>query len=192
MSIPFRSNPNAHRMLQRIRQDVRSTFTLAQIQAIEAALVPRTHICDVRFSLPFLGRGAYLVLMAGPNRRSQLRSRPDPAAVSQVLANVIEMSQSSQANPNTYRMLQRIPADISVTFTPAQIQAMEKALIPRRHVIDVRMSLPLLGKGAYVVFVAGPNRRAHYRDIQNNNPFFIGKGFRLNIKETFLLQMDLF
>lgn len=171
MSLTFRSSPNAHRMLQRIQKEIRATFTPAQVQAIEAALVPCTHVCDVRLSLPLFGRGAYFVLMAGPNRRSKNRSQPNLTDVPKMLADVIDISQTNQSNPNACRMLQRIPTDISVTFTQTQIQAMERALIPKRHLVDVRLSLPLLGKGAYLVFVAGPNRRTHYRDIQNNNPF---------------------
>ncbi len=74
-------------------------------------------------------------------------------------------------SPNAHRMLQRMPAEISATFSAGQVQAIEAALVPRTHVIDVRLSLPFLGKGAYLVFAAGPNKRAHYRNLQNGNPF---------------------
>lgn len=142
---------------------------------MEEALVPRTHTVDVRLLLPLLGKGAYLVLAAGPNRRTLQRSgqlRPQaPSNVPDVLADVIEMSQSFQGSPNAYRMLQRMPRTISTTFSVLQIQAIENALIPRSHVINLRLSLPFLGKGAYFVLAAGPNKRSHYRNLQNSNPF---------------------
>ncbi len=177
MSQPLRKNPNAHRMLIRMSEELQNTFSPTQIQAIENALIPRTHVVDVRLLLPLLGKGAYLVLAAGPNRRTASRNHQSewqnqaPGAVPGVLADVIAMSQFSRNTPNAYRMLQRMPKEISITFSAIQIQAMESALIPRSHAIDVRLSLPCLGKGAYLVFAAGPNKRKHYRDLQNRNPF---------------------
>jgi hypothetical protein len=177
MSQPLRKNPNAHRMLMRMAKELKDTFSPTQIQAIEDALIPRTHVVDIRLLLPLLGKGAYLVLAAGPNRRTAKRNahsewqNPSPGAVPGVLADVITMSQFSRNSPNAYRMLQRMPKEISITFSAVQIQAIESALIPRSHAIDVRLSLPLLGKGAYLVFAAGPNKRQHYRNLQNRNPF---------------------
>ncbi|MGB3300316.1 MAG: hypothetical protein WBA76_18795 [Phormidesmis sp.] len=175
MSQPLRKNPNAHRMLMRMSSALEATFSPAQIEAMEDALVPRTHTIDVRLLLPLCGKGAYLVLAAGPNRRDPSRFEnslpsPKPSAMPAVLASVIAMSQSFCDSPNAYRMLQRMPAEVSTTFSAAQIQAIESALIPRSHVIDLRRSLPFLGKGAYLVLAAGPNRRAHYQNLQNRNP----------------------
>jgi hypothetical protein len=172
MSQLFRNYPNARRMLQRIPAEIRATFTPIQIQSIETALVPRTHAVDVRLSLPLFGSGAYLVFAAGPNRRMTDRNfeNCDPAMMPAVLSSVINMSQSFRQIPHAYRMLQRMPREISTTFTLPQIQAIEKALIPSKHIVDMRLSLPLLGKGAYLIFAAGPNRRAHYRDLQNRHP----------------------
>ena len=95
----------------------------------------------------------------------------DPAMVQAALKNTINISHSVNNSPNTHRMLQRMPQEISASFTPLQIRAIEAALVPRSHLIDIRLSLPFLGKGAYLVFAAGPNRRAHYRNLQNGNPF---------------------
>ncbi|MEO1620764.1 MAG: hypothetical protein AAFU53_06990 [Cyanobacteria bacterium J06632_3] len=161
-------------MLQRIPENVRKTFSLSQIQAIEDALVPRTHKIDIRWLMPaILGQGAYLVLSAGPNKRSSHRpSTPGTAAeMPHVLADVIALSQACQNSPNAYRLLGRLSKDISSTFTLHQIRAIEAALIPRSHFIDIRLSMPFLGKGAYFVFAAGPNKRKHYRNLQNKNPF---------------------
>ncbi len=176
MSPSLRKTPNAQRLLFRMPDLVRGTFSPSQIQAIEDALAPRTHAVDVRWLLPpLLGKGAYLVLSAGPNRRSpqresQLQSQ-DPRNLPGVLADVIGMSQSLQGSPNAYRMLQRMPRSVSTTFSAMQIKAMEHALIPRGHVVDLRLSLPFLGRGAYFVLSAGPNKRSHYRNLQNGNPF---------------------
>ncbi len=83
-------------------------------------------------------------------------------------------NQSFRSCPNADRFLKRLPIEISTTFTPAQIQAIEAALIPRTHVIDIQQQLPLLGKGAYLVFAAGPNRRAYYHsNLQNRNTWIM-------------------
>ena len=193
MSQSLRSYPNAQRLLLRMPEAIRAQFSLAQLEAIELALVPRTHRIDIRFLLPLMGKGAYFVLAAGPNRRSTKRSstpRSPNAALNELqgaigrsyahrtpnqamsaLRGVIDMSQAFHNSPNAYRMFQRIPKSVAMTFTPQQVQAIETALIPRSHLIDVRLSLPLMGKGAYLVLAAGPDTRSHYKDIQNSNPF---------------------
>ncbi|MEM6452037.1 MAG: hypothetical protein AAF703_17205 [Cyanobacteria bacterium P01_D01_bin.105] len=173
MSQFLRHYPNAYRLLLRMPKDIRFAFSPAQMESIELALVPRTHKVDVRFLLPLLGKGAYFVLSAGPNRRGQSRLDDGRSAnaVLGELKNVIDMNQAFRNSPNAYRMLQRIPKEVITTFTPAQIQAMEAALVPRSHLIDIRLSLPLMGKGAYMVLAAGPNTRSHYNNIQNGNPF---------------------
>ena len=167
--------PNAHRMLLRMPEAHQALFTQTQVEAIEEALTPRTHKLDLRMGLPLLGKGAYFVFMGGPNRRSSERSQAQssPAHMHSALSNAIAMNKTLQHNPTVYHLLQRVPNRIMATFQPAQIQAMEVALVPRRHLIDIRLSLPLCGKGAYFVFAAGPNQRGHYRDIQNSNPFIM-------------------
>ena len=167
-------HPNARRMLSRMPVNHQALFTLEQIEAIEDALAPRTHLLDVRMSLPLLGQGAYFVFMGGPNRRNQTRPNnhsQSPAEMPAALAKAINMRKLLQRNPTVYQMLQRVPSSIATNFQAAQIQAMEAALVPRSHLVDIRLSTPWFGKGAYVVFAAGPNRRAHYKDIQNGNPF---------------------
>lgn len=178
MSPLFRNSPNAYRMLQRMHPEISATFSAIQIQAIEIALVPRTHVIDIRVALPLLGKGAYLVFLAGPNKRTGDRTQPekklsmrDPSTVPTALANAINASHAIRSNPNAHRVLKRMPQEISASFNPTQIRAIEAALIPRSHVVDIRLSLPFLGKGAYLVFAAGPNRRAHYNNLQNGNPF---------------------
>ena len=166
--------PNAHRMLLRMPVTHQALFTLDQVEAIEEALTPKTHLFDLRMGLPLLGKGAYFVFMGGPNRRQSKRQRlqESPQARHAALSNeTIATNRLHSHNPAVYHLLQRIPNRIRATFQPMQIQAMEAALVPRRHLIDIRLSLPFCGKGAYLVFAAGPNQRGHYRDIQNRNPF---------------------
>lgn len=169
----FRKNPNAYRMLQRMPGAIQKTFTLSQIQALEEALVPRSHALDLRGSLPWLGKGSYFVLLAGPNLRCQPRSSiaAEPSEINQILGSVISVSQACKNLPNAYRLLLRMPKDIGVTFSTAQIKALEGALVPRDHLVSLKLSLPFLGRGAYFVFAAGPDRRARYRNLQNRNPY---------------------
>jgi len=171
MSQLLRNHPNAHRLLLRMPVATRSVFSPAQIEAIELALVPRTHKVDVRFLLPMMGKGAYFVLAAGPNRRGAMRQREEQANFAEAMSHHPAFAHSHSACPNAYRILRRMPEALAVTFTPAQIEAIETALIPRTHLIDMRLSLPMMGQGAYMVLAAGPNRRSHYKDIQNGNPF---------------------
>ena len=174
---PFHQYPNAHRMLARMPLEHQSLFTEVQVAAIENAIAPRTHKLDLRLSLPLLGKGAYFVFMGGPNRRQSDRTRAEQlkqqpiADVQSALTKAASISGTLQHSPTVRRLLQRVPNKIIATFEPAQIRAMEKALVPRSHLVDIRLSLPLFGKGAYLVFSAGPNRRSHYRDLQNGNPF---------------------
>lgn len=81
----------------------------------------------------------------------------------------MDMHPSIRQSPHTRRMLQRMPAEISDTFSPAQIQAIENAIAPRKHAVDVRLSLPFPGRGMYFVLLAGRNRRDYYRDLQNRH-----------------------
>ncbi|WP_121970727.1 hypothetical protein [Leptolyngbya sp. BC1307] len=82
---------------------------------------------------------------------------------------IFDMHPSANQNPYTQRMLKRMPAEISATFSPTQIQAIESAISPHQHAIDLRLTLPLPGQGIYLVFLAGRNRRAYYRDLQNRH-----------------------
>lgn len=167
---PFRNHPNAHRLLLRMPVADRSVFSQTQIEALELALVPRTHKVDVRFLLPMVGKGAYFVLAAGPNRRLAPRQGEGQATFSEKEGAMYDNPAFSKY-PNAYRVLRRMPSLVAATFTPAQILAIESALIPRSHLIDIRLSLPMLGQGAYMVLAAGPDTRSHYKNIQNGNPF---------------------
>ena len=176
MSSSFRKHPNARRLLLRMSKDIARTFTPMQLDAIENGLIPRTHRIDIRSLIPLLGKGAYFVLVAGPNRRVTPRRQAnlEQSELSAVFSSVISVSQACQNSPNAYRLLSRIDKDIAATFSASQIHAMEAALVPRQHLIDIKLSLPsFFGKGAYLAFAAGPNRRARYQNLQNRNPFVL-------------------
>lgn len=162
-----RNTPNARRMLMRMSAETRASFSTLQILAIENAIAPRTHAIDIRLLMPLLGKGAYFVLAAGANRRRfPRRLAQDPQNPTLVTA-----GSPYACRPNAYRMLQRMPEEMVATFSPAQIEAIDSALIHRSHAIDLQLSLPFLGKGAYLIFVAGPNQTKHYSNLQNHNPF---------------------
>lgn len=170
MSRSVRHSPSARRMLQRMSAAISDSFTPEQIRAMETALLPRTHAIDIRFLIPLLGKGAYFVLACGPNQRKQPRKHPQQAASPAINSSTV-LAQKCHNCPNAYHLLTRMSEAVSRTFQTEQIHAIESALIPRRHVVDIRLGLPFLGKGAYLVFAAGPNRRAHYHNLQNRNPF---------------------
>ncbi len=59
--------------------------------------------------------------------------------------------------------MERIPSDVRSSFTPVQLAALQTALKPRRHTVDLRLSLPWLGKRFYLVILAGEERRSPLR-----------------------------
>ncbi len=168
MGLSIRSYPNAYRMLLRMPADIRNTFTPDQIQAAETALVPRAHAVDMRFSLPLMSTGVYFIFLAGPDRRK----KTSQATRKNVLRSGVT-ARAAAHSPNARRLLLRISPEVRATFTPAQIQAIEAALIPRSHIIDLRVSLPFLGKNSYLAIAAGPNRRIRYRQLQKGNPLIM-------------------
>lgn len=74
-------------------------------------------------------------------------------------------SQATQT-PALQRVLRRLPEDQRHGFTPAQLAALDKALDannPTRHSINLRLTL--FGR-AYLVLLAGPERRNRERRVQ--------------------------
>lgn len=74
---------------------------------------------------------------------------------------------ASQATPTPalQRVLRRLPEDLRDGFTPAQLAALDKALDannPTRHSINLRLTL--FGR-AYLVLLAGPERRNRERRV---------------------------
>ncbi len=50
--------------------------------------------------------------------------------------------------------------EIASTFSPAQVQALQVALTPRRHPVNIRLSLPLGITRLYLVVLAGTELRS--------------------------------
>ncbi len=137
-----------------------------QIQAIESALIVRPHIVDLRLSIPpLLGGGAYVVVIAGTERRMVPRK-----SRRQARGEVHDISQLFETFPHASRLLGRMPEEVSTSFTPVQINAMDSVLTPRTHAIDLRSSFPVFGRELYAACLAGRNRRTYYRNLQNRNP----------------------
>ncbi|HSM84117.1 MAG TPA: hypothetical protein VLS96_20670 [Nodosilinea sp.] len=68
-------------------------------------------------------------------------------------------SQSSNLDP----VLARMAPEVATSFSPAQRQALAAALTPRRHPIDVRLSIPLGWSRVYLVLLAGTETRSPQR-----------------------------
>lgn len=63
-------------------------------------------------------------------------------------------------------VLARLPAEFVATLSPDQ-RSMLRQMLPgqpwRRHPVDMRFTLPLFGRGAYVTLVAGVEKRSSVR-----------------------------
>ncbi|MBW1779228.1 MAG: hypothetical protein JRL30_00625 [Deltaproteobacteria bacterium] len=63
----------------------------------------------------------------------------------------------------THAVIERISPAIRASFTPAQISAIEQALmggrIMKRHPVELRLSIPLFFARYYFIFMAGRDRR---------------------------------
>ena len=72
----FTKDAALERFLKNLPEDVASSFNLEQLQAMQSALQAtqwRKHPIDIRLSVPILWKTFYVVLVAGPERRSRQR-----------------------------------------------------------------------------------------------------------------------
>lgn len=68
------------RFLNRLPEDVAASFTTEQLSAMQAALQFtqwRRHPVDLRMTIPLLWKRFYVVLVAGPERRSKQRLKAE-------------------------------------------------------------------------------------------------------------------
>ncbi len=68
-------------------------------------------------------------------------------------------------------LLKKIPEDMAKTFTDGQLAAIERALdggTPGKKAVDVRLSIPLFQRRAFLVFLAGLERRSPERRSQDS------------------------
>ena len=76
----FTKNAALERFLKRFPEDVKNSFTVEQLQAMQTALQAtqwRRHPVDIRLTIPFLWKKFYFVLVAGPEQRSKQRRIAD-------------------------------------------------------------------------------------------------------------------
>ena len=64
------------------------------------------------------------------------------------------------------RFLGKIPRDIAKSFSDVQLEAVVAAFGTRRwrsHPVDIRLTIPLVGRAYYLVLLAGADRRSRRR-----------------------------
>ncbi|MBE7381466.1 MAG: hypothetical protein F6J95_008660 [Leptolyngbya sp. SIO1E4] len=79
---PFSKDSALERFLKRLPEEVADSFTVEQLQAMQSALQTtqwRRHPVDLRLTIPILWKKFYVVLVAGPERRSNQRRMLDRA-----------------------------------------------------------------------------------------------------------------
>lgn len=82
------------------------------------------------------------------------------------------MTDAAKPNPALERLLKRMPSDLVASFTPSQLEALSSACrseTARKHSLDLRLTLPLPGRGFYLVVLAGRERRSTQRLRQDSN-----------------------
>lgn len=77
------------------------------------------------------------------------------------------MKRSNSASTNSDNVLTRMAPEMTATFSPAQVQALKVALTPRRHPVNIRLSLPLGITRVYLVVLAGTELRSSDRLCQS-------------------------
>lgn len=75
-------------------------------------------------------------------------------------------------DPFTNNVINSIPADVRDTFSDAQLDALQLALTKvhsrSRHLLDVRVQIPLYWARYYIVFLLGRDMRSHVQEILLN------------------------
>jgi|TARA_R110002072_G_scaffold9326_8_gene45515 hypothetical protein len=72
----------AEQFFDALEPEIRSSLSDNQVEGIRDAYKRtawRSHPIDIRLSVPFFGRGFYLTIVAGPERRSSARVRQERA-----------------------------------------------------------------------------------------------------------------
>ncbi|NJN85275.1 MAG: hypothetical protein HC881_01755 [Leptolyngbyaceae cyanobacterium SL_7_1] len=87
------------------------------------------------------------------------------------------MTHASKANSSFQQVVNRIPPATLATFTDEQLDALQQAFQYfswRKHPVDVRLSIPWIGRGIYLVVLAGRERRSVQR-LQSDDPHYLQK-----------------
>ena len=96
-------------------------------------------------------------------------------STAQVIERAPQDTQSPQSeitnnHPPCSWLLKKMPEDMAKTFTDGQLAAIETALddgTPGKTAVDVRLSIPLFRRRAFLVFLAGLERRGPERRSQD-------------------------
>lgn len=65
-------------------------------------------------------------------------------------------------DPAFVRVLKRLPQDMVDNFSDSELNALEEAIgSPKRHSIDIRLTIPCLPKKLYFVLLVGQDRRTN-------------------------------
>ncbi len=71
-------------------------------------------------------------------------------------------------------LMDRIPPDVAATFTEAQRAALYSAVKPvswRRHPINIRLTIPFVGRRFFLTVVGGVERRSKERRVREHRMF---------------------
>lgn len=75
-------------------------------------------------------------------------------------------------DPFTNNVINSMPADVRETFSEQQLDALQAALAKvhsrSRHLMDVRVQIPLYWARYYIVFLLGRDMRSHVQEILLN------------------------
>lgn len=77
------------------------------------------------------------------------------------------MKLGNSAPISSDNVLARMSPEMAATFSPAQVQALQAALTPRHHSVNIRLSLPLGITRVYLVLLAGTEARPATRRRQD-------------------------
>ena len=81
---------------------------------------------------------------------------------------------ASHTDPLINSFLSQLPAKTAASFTPNQLEAIKRQFGNRKwtgsHPVDIRLSIPFIGRGFYLVFLMGRERRSQER-LRNDRAF---------------------
>ena len=78
------------------------------------------------------------------------------------------------SDPLINSFLSQLPTKTAASFTPNQLEAIKRQFGNRKwtgsHPVDIRLSIPFIGRGFYLVFLMGRERRSKDR-LRNDRVF---------------------
>lgn len=115
--------------------------------------------------------------MVGPVPSIQyLRESIVQASLNPVSISTSESTSTPTLHPDPLinSFLSELPAKTAASFTPNQLEAIKRQFGNRKwtgsHPVDIRLSIPFIGRGFYLVFLMGRERRSKER-LRNDQVF---------------------